>query len=265
MIVFERIWVVEKNNTMVDRVSNLIASSKHVVFLTGAGISVPSGIPDFRSEGGLWSKYDPSEYATLEAFMLRPEKVWKMFWDALKLRKKAKPNPAHFALADIEKYRKRNERETIVITQNVDGLHQQAGSSHVLELHGSATRARCMGCRSSYDIDLLERQTGRKVVPKCDFCGAVLKLDVVLFGETLDHVVFDRSKKEADKADAIIATGTSLEVYPAADLFESAKGKKIFLNLEKPSSKVPCDFVLIGDIAKTLPLIAERVRLILED
>ncbi len=254
----------EKNETIIDKISEVIASSDHVVFLTGAGVSVPSGIPDFRSEGGLWSKYDPSEYATLEAFMKYPEKVWQMFWDALKLRKKAKPNPAHYALAEIETKRKKRGKETVIITQNVDGLHQQAGSSNVLELHGSAARARCMACRSSYDIDLLERQTGRKSVPHCDFCGAVLKLDVILFGEALDHVVFDRSRKEADKANAIIAAGTSLEVYPAADLFENAKGKKIFLNLEKTNSKTSYDYVLIGDIAKTLPLIADRVKHFLE-
>ena len=254
----------ETNKNTIDKISELIASSNHVVFLTGAGISVPSGIPDFRSEGGLWSRYDPMEYATLEALMLRPEKVWKMFWDALKLRKKAKPNPAHFALADIERQRKEVEKETIVITQNVDGLHQQAGSSHVLELHGTATRARCVACRSSYDIDLLERQTKKKTVPKCDFCGAVLKLDVILFGESLDHMILDRSQREANNADVIIAAGTSLEVYPAADLFESAKGKKIFLNLETPNRQTPYDYVLLGDISKTLPIIANKVKRIFE-
>ena len=247
-------------NQTLDLVATLLLESDHVTFLTGAGISVPSGVPDFRSKNGLWSKYDPEEFATAEAFKKNPDKVWKMFWDALKIRDKVKPNPAHYAIAEIEKLRQAINRKTVIITQNVDGLHQRAGSTYVLELHGSASRARCGACRSSYDIDLLRRQTPKNKAPLCDLCGTVLKLDVVLFGDYIDPMVLDRCKKELKETDMVLAVGTSLDVYPASDFFITSRGKRVFINIEQPEKDIEADYVIDGDVIDVLPNLLRQMK-----
>ena len=249
-----------ENIDQLEAVADIITKKDHIVFLTGAGISTPSGIPDFRSPGGFWEKYDPEEYATMKAFLENPDKIWKMFWDALKIRKKAKPNPAHKAITIIEKEREKIGKQTVVITQNVDSLHQAAGTTNVIELHGTARRARCIACKSSYYIEYLEQNKKRKKAPKCDFCGAPLKLDVTLFGEFIDPYVLEKIKKELRKTSAIIAAGTSLEVYPASEFFITSRATKIFINNQKPEKDIKTDYELIGKIEKILPIIANKVR-----
>ncbi len=193
-----------------------------IVALTGAGISAESGIPTFRGKGGLWEKFKPEELATPEAFMRDPELVWRWYDERRQMIKKAKPNEAHKILAKIEQ----EAEHFALITQNVDGLHQEAGSRNVIELHGNIWRVRCLSCGQRY---YLEETPLKEIPPRCHFCGGLLRPDVVWFGEMLDPEVLDRAFREAERADVFIVVGTSAVVYPAAYLPVVAKERGAFL------------------------------------
>ncbi len=186
------------------------------VVLTGAGVSTESGIPDFRSSTGIWAEFDPAEYASIEAFRADPEKVWRFYTPRISMLIEAKPNPAHLAIAELE----RVGLVRAVVTQNIDLLHERAGSHDVVEVHGSIRTSTCPQCEASYElarvVELLERRPDE--APRCSSCAAVLKPDVVFFGELLPERAIDRAYELARSAGLLIVVGSTLEVYPVADL-----------------------------------------------
>ena len=189
--------------------AKLIGERQPCVVLTGAGISTESGIPDFRSPSGIWAQYDPMEYATIDAFRRDPEKVWDFYLLRLNVLADAEPNAGHRALAELE----RRGLVQAVVTQNIDGLHQRAGSREVVEVHGSIRTSSCLSCGHREE---LERVLELLPLPVCERCGAVLKPDVVMFGELLPERELDRAFALARRARLLLVVGSSLEVYPVA-------------------------------------------------
>jgi NAD-dependent deacetylase len=192
-----------------ERLAELIRTRQPCVVLTGAGVSTESGIPDFRSPTGIWAEVDPMEYASIRAFREDPEKVWSFYAKRIEMLTGAEPNAAHHALAELERL---GFVETIV-TQNIDLLHTRAGSTDVVEVHGSIRTASCLACghREPLNESLLP-------VPRCTECGAVLKPDVVFFGELLPSEAIDRAFELARGAALMLVVGSALEVFPVADL-----------------------------------------------
>lgn len=187
-----------------------------MVALTGAGISVPSGIPDFRSPGtGLWTGVDPMEVAHIDVFRRDPERFWHFYGDRFQTLESKEPNPAHRALARLE----RAGLVSAVITQNIDRLHARAGSQELVEVHGSIEHSSCLRCRARYPLaEVRSRQAADAAgIPRCD-CGRPLKPDVVLFGEYLPVAALTRAEHLAAGADLMLCIGSSLEVYPVAQL-----------------------------------------------
>jgi len=196
-----------------DRLAGLIRSARSVVALTGAGVSVPSGIPDFRSPGtGLWENVDPMEVAHISVWRRDPQRFWSFYGQRFAVLEGKQPNGAHRALAALD---------IPVVTQNIDGLHGRAGSRDVIEIHGSIATASCQVDRSRYPLAEVRRrlEAAADGVPRCD-CGEALKPDVVLFGELLDEAAMARASALAAGADLMLCVGSSLEVYPAAGLPE---------------------------------------------
>ncbi len=192
--------------------AELVRSAASVVALTGAGISVPSGIPDFRSPGtGLWENVDPMEVAHIDAWRADPERFWRFYGNRFQMLGDKRPNGAHEALAELE----RRGLLDAVITQNIDELHGRAGSREVIEVHGSIASSSCLDCRARFDFEEVVARIGEAVVPACD-CGRPLKPDVVLFGEYLDADSLQRASDLAAGADLLLCVGSSLEVYPVA-------------------------------------------------
>ena len=202
---------------------DMIAQSDNIVFFGGAGVSTESGIPDFRSVDGLYNqkwKYPPETILSRSFFDRNPEEYYRFHREKLVIDG-VKPNRAHLRLAELE----REGKLRAVITQNIDGLHQAAGSKNVLELHGSILRAYCSRCRRPYPAAVINKGTG---VPRCD-CGGVIRPDIVLYEEQLDEDVLRRSIDYIRNADVLIVGGTSLNVYPAAGLINYYRGNKLVL------------------------------------
>ena len=200
------------------RLAELIANCERVVALTGAGISVPSGIPDFRSPGtGLWDKVDPMEVAHIDAFRRDPVRFWHFYGDRFQTLEDKRPNGAHQALARLE----RAGLLEAVITQNIDRLHGKAGSVELIEVHGTISHSSCLQCRARYPLAAVRvrQRADADGVPRCD-CGLALKPDVVLFGEYLPVDALQRAEQLAAAADLMLCVGSSLEVYPVAQLPE---------------------------------------------
>ncbi len=198
------------------RVAELIREAGSVVALTGAGISVPSGIPDFRSPGtGLWTGVDPMEVAHIDVFRRDPERFWHFYGNRFQALEDKEPNGAHRALARLEQA----GLVSAVITQNIDRLHAKAGSEDLVEVHGSIDHSSCQRCRAEYPLaEVRSRQAADEAgVPRCD-CGSPLKPDVVLFGEYLPVAALSRAEHLAASADLMLCIGSSLEVYPVAQL-----------------------------------------------
>ena len=207
----------------VERLQELVDKYDNIVFFGGAGVSTESGIPDFRSQDGLYhQKYDypPETILSHTFFMRKPEEFFKFYRDKM-LCDTAKPNAAHLKLAELEQAGKLKA----VITQNIDNLHQMAGSKKVLELHGSVYRNYCMKCHRFYDFAHMKVSTG---VPRCE-CGGIIKPDVVLYEEGLDDATLRGAVRAISQADMLIIGGTSLAVYPAAGLIDYYRGKKLVL------------------------------------
>jgi NAD-dependent deacetylase len=204
----------------VARLAELLRTGPCLV-LTGAGISTESGIPDFRSPGGLWAQYDPLEYGSIESFRADPEKVWRFYGPRFELLSAAAPNDGHRALAALEAA----GFVSAVVTQNIDGLHERAGSGDVLEVHGSIRSSTCPRCAARYELAEVLRLLARENAPRCRRCGAVVKPDVVFFGELLPPEVIDRAYELAGEARTMLVVGSSLEVYPVAGLpLETLRG-----------------------------------------
>lgn len=243
----------------VEQIAALIKAADHIVALTGAGISTPSGIPDFRSPGsGLWTHVNPMDVASSIAFRQHPEKFYEWVRPLARKILSASPNAAHLALAQLEVAGRLNA----VITQNIDGLHQAAGSSRVLEVHGHVREFTCVRCYTVQEIDsLLDEFLAEGVIPTCA-CGGILKPNVILFGEQLPVQVLLDAMHVAEKADLLIVAGSSLEVAPISDLPHDAhqRGAKIvIINEQATYMDEQADVVLHANLAEVLPQIIERV------
>jgi NAD-dependent deacetylase len=198
-----------------------LLGSRHAVALTGAGISVESGIPDFRSEKGLWSKYDPMEFGSIQSFRAHPARVWKMLIEMDELLVKAEPNAAHLALADLEK----RGILKAVITQNVDSLHQKAGNLKTIEFHGNNRTLSCIRCGAQFPRTSVSFVT---LPPSCS-CGGALRPDFVFFGESIHPGVQQEATLEAQQCDLMLIIGTSATVAPASYLPYEAKERGAFI------------------------------------
>ncbi len=230
------------------KLKDLVDTASHIVFFGGAGVSTESGIPDFRSTGGLYHqewKYPPEVILSHSFYKSNPEEFFR-FYRAKMLAPDAKPNPAHYKLAEWEKQGKL----LAVVTQNIDGLHQAAGSSRVCELHGSVHRNCCERCGKAYPgFDFILHGTG---VPHCD-CGGTIKPDVVLYEEGLDQETLYSAVDSIAKADLLIIGGTSLNVYPAASLINYYRGRDIVLiNKSSVARDLPAGLVITDPIGEVL-------------
>ncbi len=213
-----------------EQIAELIINAQRTIVFTGAGISTESGIPDFRGKDGIWTKVDPEDF-TIQRFVANPE-IRKMHWKIMAeggMVKDAKPNAAHYAVAELEKLGKLD----CVVTQNIDNLHQVAGNSPeiVFELHGNVQYVRCLNCRKRFPMaDIIARLTMEEV-PECEFCKGMLKPDAVFFGEALPQLVLHEAAKRANQCDLCIVIGSTLVVYPAAyiPLYARDAGAKIVI------------------------------------
>jgi NAD-dependent deacetylase len=238
----------------VSRAATLLRHRRRAIALTGAGISVDSGIPDFRSPGGLWARYEPMEYATIEAFRSDPEKVWRMLLEVDELVRDAEPNPGHRALAELE------QRGVLqgIVTQNIDGLHQRAGSQTVVEFHGGSHRLRCLSCDGTWDAADLPR--GK--MPLCDRCQVPLKPDIVFFGEAIGRQALADAFRMAGDCAAVLVVGTSATVSPASEVPVLAKrsGAAVLeFNIEQTSLSALADVCVLGSASETLPALVEAL------
>lgn len=228
-----------------------IQESQYIVFFGGAGVSTESKIPDFRSEDGLYRqkyKYPPETIISHSFYMKNTEEFYRFYKDRM-IYKEAVPNDAHRALAKLEQ----EGKVKVVITQNIDGLHQMAGSREVLELHGSVHRNYCTRCGQFYDLDYITNSEG---VPRCT-CGGTVKPDVVLYEEGLDDTVLRRSIENISKADLLIVGGTSLAVYPSAGLIDYYRGKKLVLiNRSATPRDSQADLIINDSIGQVLGAVA---------
>ena len=235
-------------NEKISRLADIVRRARKIIALTGAGISVESGIPDFRGSQGLWSKYDPMEYAHIDSFMQDPGKVWNMLAEMDRLVRCAKPNAAHFALAQMERLSKFSS----IITQNVDNLHQEAGSSNVIEFHGNSQRIKCLSCGAMYGRE----EVSFELLPPLCSCGGILKPNVVFFGEQIPFHASIAAASEAQSCDVILVIGTSAVVAPASSIPYSAKhhgATVVEINLEPtPLTGSVADFSIHESAGKVL-------------
>ncbi len=229
-----------------------------VVALTGAGMSTESGLPDFRSPGGLWAEFDPFEVATLSAFRRAPQKFYEFYRARLALLAAAAPHPGHYALASLETAGK----VAAVVTQNVDGLHQAAGSRRVIELHGTLREAACPECRWAGPISVVTAALDRDELPVCPRCASRVKPNVVLFEEVLPEAAYREAEAVCRRADVLLVVGSSLQVTPASWLPEVARraGAAIVIVNDEPTPLDPtAQAVLRGRAGSILPMLAEQV------
>lgn len=237
----------KKGDVMTDRLQQIIDNSKRIVFFGGAGVSTESGIPDFRSTDGLYNqKYDvpPETILSRTYFDNNTEKFFEFYKDKM-LALWAKPNAAHLKLAELE----RAGKLSAVITQNIDGLHQAAGSKNVYELHGSVHRNYCMKCGRLYDAQYVKNSRG---VPVCE-CSGLIKPDVVLYEEPLDSAVFAGAQREIERADTMIIAGTSLTVYPAAGMVRLfCGGHLVLINRDPTPADKYADLVIHASAGEVL-------------
>jgi len=238
---------------MFESVANRLQKAKKIVFVTGAGISQESGIPTFRGSNGLWRTYDPMQLATIDAFYQNPKLVWEWYEDRRKNILAATPNAGHVAISELAKY-----KEVWVLTQNIDGLHQRAGSQNVLELHGSIITIKCTVC------DFKDKITNSfsEMPPLCK-CGNILRPDVVWFGEPLPHDVWDDAMMHSSLCDVMVVAGTSLNVSPANLLPIYAKQNAVLMievNPEETTMSASMDLSIRSTSAKALPELVSIVQ-----
>ena len=245
-------------NNEIEKLSEILKNSNNIVFFGGAGVSCASGIPDFRSSNGLWNEklkinFTPEQLVSHTFFMKYPEEFFKFYKDKL-IYPDAKPNPAHIALAKLDLMGKLKA----VVTQNIDGLHQAAGSKVVYELHGSVLRNYCIKCGAFYDEKFILESKG---IPTCNKCGGKVKPDVVLYEEGLDENIITGAVRAIAAADTLIIGGTSLVVYPAAGLIQYFRGNNLVLiNKSSTSADNQANLVINDDIAKVLSEAVENLE-----
>lgn len=243
----------------IQEAAKLIDAARHIVAMTGAGISTPSGIPDFRSpDSGLWDQVDPLAVASIYAFRQKPQAFYNWIHPLSSTLLEAEPNPAHRALAELE----REGKLKAVITQNIDNLHQRAGSRTVYELHGHLREATCIQCYLVQDAaGVFEKFVKEREIPRCQ-CGGILKPNVILFGEQLPMQAFVAAQLAVKDVDLMFIIGSSLEVAPASDLPELAmeNGARIIIINQQPTHMdSKADLVIRGDVAEILPRIVDLV------
>ena len=234
-----------------EKLQEIVDRARRLVFFGGAGVSTESGIPDFRSKDGLYNqkyKFPPEYMLSHECFVDRTEDFFEFYREKI-LAYEAKPNAAHLFLAKLEAA----GRLSAVATQNIDGLHQDAGSRRVYELHGSVRRNYCTRCGAFFDAEAIKAQTG---VPRCS-CGGVIKPDVVLYGDGLDDAVVTGAIKAISEADAMIVAGTSLTVYPAAGLIRDFRGKDLAVINLGETGAIPGALFIHKKVGETL----ERMKI----
>lgn len=240
------------------KAAKTIANSSYAIALSGAGISVDSGIPDFRSPGGLWERFDPCDFAHIDSFIRNPLRVWEMLFEMRGMAIDAKPNAGHRALAELQDL----GRLKGIITQNIDNLHQEAGSSKVVEFHGNTRRLACLECGRKYGADEAPPVSPGKP-PRCA-CGAILKPDVVFFGEAIPADAMHRAISMAERADVMLVVGTSAQVAPAnmlPGLTSRNDGTLIEVNLETTYlSRTYKTLHLGGSTTELLPRLVEAVK-----
>jgi len=246
----------------IKKTAEILVKSKYVIVFTGAGVSTESGIPDFRGPQGLWKRIDPEKF-TINYFISNPDEVWRLFIDYLMINSNVKPNPAHKAIAELEAL----GIVKSVITQNIDGLHQKAGSRKVVELHGNLRYAVCVNCGNKISLEeaiKIFKESGS--APRCPRCGGLLKPDVIFFGEPLPQGAVKVAFEEARRADVVLVVGSSLIVTPAAYVPMVAKesgAKLIIVNLEKTAMDHLADIIIRGRAGEILPKIVEQVKALL--
>lgn len=250
-----------RDTDAISRAARLLRRARHTIALTGAGMSTPSGIPDFRSPGtGLWEKTDPMEVASLQAFRRHPEAFYEWIRPLARTLVGADPNPGHLALARLEAA----GYLEAVITQNIDNLHQEAGSSEVLEVHGHLRSATCIECyRVESANGLIRKFLASGEIPRCPKCGGTMKPDVVLFGEQLPVDVVNAAMAHVNAADLMLIAGSSLEVVPISQLplrIHRRGGRLIVVNETATYVDDAAEVVIHGDVARVLPRIAEACR-----
>jgi len=244
----------------IETIADLLRKAKRAVVLTGAGISTPSGIPDFRSEGtGLWSRDEPMEVASLSTFRTDPERFFVWFRPLASLIFNAVPNPAHIGLAKLEQA----GRIHSIITQNIDTLHQKAGSQNVIEMHGTLRTLSCTQCfQQAQAEDYLRAYVEQGKLPYCPRCGGLLKPDAILFGEQLPQKAWYQAQHDSRGCDLMLVAGSSLEVLPVAGLPMQAIDRGahlVILNNATTYLDVRADVVVREDVADIIPAIAEQV------
>lgn len=249
-----------QTKTNIEYVAELLRKAKYAVVLTGAGISTPSGIPDFRSEGtGLWSRDEPLEVASLSTFRTDPERFFVWFRPLASQIFNAEPNPAHVALAELEKAGCIRS----IVTQNIDALHHKAGSQNVIEMHGTLRTLSCTQCFQQAEArHYLKAFVERGELPRCPLCNGLMKPDVILFGEQLPQRAWYEAQRESRQCDLMLVAGSSLEVLPVAGLPMQAidRGSHlVILNNAKTYLDVRADVVIQEDVAAIIPAIAEQV------
>lgn len=236
-----------ENNLL--QLKQMIEESNYIVFFGGAGVSVESGIPDFRSASGLYKNTYRAEYMlSSDCFINEPENFYDFYFKNM-IYPNAKPNGCHHFLTKLQQ----SGKLKAIITQNIDGLHQEANSKNVLELHGSVLRNYCTSCHKHYSLDQILKLKDDKGIPRCSKCHHMIKPDVVLYGESLDYNVLEQSIAHISKADLLIVGGTSLQVYPAAGLIHYFNGKNIVLmNKSTTSLDYLASLVIREPIGETL-------------
>jgi NAD-dependent deacetylase len=245
------------NEASIERARQLIRAAQRIVALTGAGISTPSGIPDFRSpDSGVWNNVDPTVVASLGRFTRDPQPFYRWISPLIPRLLDAEPNPAHVALADLE----REGKLEAIVTQNIDGLHQKAGSQTVYELHGHLRTATCIQCGASSTASEHFAVAQQGQVPRCD-CGGAIKPDIILFDELLPRDVWQRAEAAIKHCDALMVVGTGLEVYPVAGLPEVALrsgAQLIVVNYTPTWADEYASAIVREDVAVALPQIVAR-------
>ena len=254
-----KLITVRNTERHLDEALTVLCSARCVAALTGAGISVASGIPDFRSPGGLWTVFSPEEYATLDVFYRDPAKAWALYRALGKALLGKKPNAAHHALVDLE----RLGRLQGIVTQNVDSLHQQAGSTQVFEIHGEHQHLQCLRCGTL--VPVADRHFREGAAPRCEVCAFPLKPNVVLFGENVRQL--EEIHEFIAACDLLLVIGTSAQVYPAATLpsMVRSNGGRIFAFNREPTltgagSSQQEDFLFQGDADVTLPMLVSALE-----
>ena len=247
---------------MIDKAAQTILNSDYVIALVGAGMSVESGIPPFRGPGGLWTKYGEPDGSSFERFLDDPKGWWESYSkpqgymkELVETIESAKPNPAHYALVDMEKLGVLKH----IISQNVDNLHVRAGSKALSEIHGNMFKLRCIACHQHYELDAIDRTV---LPPHCP-CGGLVKTDGVMFGEPIPPKVLDRCQEETEKCDCMILIGTSGTIYPAAGFPSTAKyrgAKLIEVNPYETPFTDMCEVILRAPAAESMPKIVKRVK-----